>query len=472
MIATANAEGRRMEAWLHFLGEDRSAEESVRTSLSAAGVLLCEIRASHRVPHGVACLSEVDDKTISILREVCENQVSHVIALITSPSELPLTRFWEIINAGASETVVWKEQGTVAKQIYAKLERWAAIDELVQSAVRQLGLVGDSPGWVTLLRMIAEAAHFTDAPILLMGDSGTGKELLARLIHVSGPWPQEQALQHELITLDCSTIVPELSGSELFGHERGAFTHAISSREGVFALADGGTLFLDEVGELPLALQAQLLRAVQEKSYKKVGSNVWHRTDFRLVCATNRDLAAQVERGQFRLDLYHRISGWIFRTLPLDRRRQDILPLATHFLSSFCSQRPVPDFDSAVRDYLVNRDYPGNVRELYQLIRRIAHRHVGNWPITLGDIPPQDIPSAEMPSAWPDKHLVTTIGNALALGIGLRKINQVTTDTAIRLALSSENGNLPRAAHRLGVTDRALQHRRASAKLRDQSSAA
>src|SRR5262249_20244908 len=155
---------------------------------------------------------------------------------------------------------------------------------------------------------------------------------------------------------------------ELFGHERGAFTGAVNPREGAFALADGATLFLDEVGELPLRLQAQLLRAIQEKTYKRVGGNVWQTTDFRLVCATNRDLTDAVERGEFRGDLYSRIGGWVFRTPPLRERPEDILPLSTHFLSTFLPEETLPELDEPVREYFLRRPYPGNVRELRQLV--------------------------------------------------------------------------------------------------------
>jgi len=472
MLLSNSPENRKVEAWFQYLGSDKAAESKVQANLSAAGIQLRTVSNSHSNYHGIACLSAVDSASLTSLREICEGQRSLVIAIVTSPADVTSSHCWQIIKAGASDAVVWQEHSAAAKQVYAKLQRWITTDELVTWGTRELGLIGDSDSWTTLLRSIAEAAHFTDIPILVMGDSGTGKELLARLIHLVGTCRQNKTAQHELITVDCSTIVPELSGSELFGHERGAFTNAVSPREGALALADGGTLFLDEVGELPLLLQTQLLRAVQEKSYKRVGSNVWHETDFRLVCATNRDLASQVEKGQFRLDLYHRIAGWTFRTIPLNQRRQDIIPLACHFLRTCCSGDIAPEFDSAVRDYLLNRDYPGNVRELFQLVRRIGNRHVGQWPITLGDIPPQDVTREGTSLAWPDEHLLATITNALTLGIGLRKINQVTTDTAIRLALRSEKDNLPRAARRLGVTDRALQKRRASTKVQAESSAA
>ena len=179
------------------------------------------------------------------------------------------------------------------------------------------------------MRELVEVGAFTNASVLIEGESGTGKELLAQLVHDLDLRRQKG----DFVILDCAAITPELSGSEFFGHERGAFTGAVNARDGAFALANGGTLFLDEVGELPLTLQAQLLRVVQEHQFKRVGSNTWQRTEFRLVCATNRDLLAGVAEGRFRGDLYHRIAGWVCHVPPLRDRPEDILPLTTHFLS-------------------------------------------------------------------------------------------------------------------------------------------
>ncbi len=190
--------------------------------------------------------------------------------------------------------------------IAARLKRWLTIDELIASPEIRDTLVGEGCAWVSMLRDVVEFARFTDASLLITGESGTGKELVARLIHALDPLRRKR-----LVLLDCSTVVPELSGSEFFGHERGAFTTAVAEREGAFALADGGTLFLDEVGELPLRLQAELLRVVQERTYKRIGSNTWKETNFRLICATNRDLREEKARGAFRADFYHRLAAGI-----------------------------------------------------------------------------------------------------------------------------------------------------------------
>lgn len=450
-------------AWFRFCGGDCSAGNSIRTTLSGG----IRLELSEPMPtegHGVLCFSEINNELFTLLHQIRRQHRGHVLALATNASAVEAGGIWRLLHAGASEVLVWNKRDTVA-QIQARLDRWDAVDELAQAASSELELIGDSTKSCALVRSIIEAARFTDLPILLIGESGTGKELLARLVHRmdvlrtgrrdDSPGP---------VTVDCSTIVPELSGSELFGHERGAFTGAVSFREGAFALADGSTLFLDEVGELPAGLQTQLLRAVQEKTYKRVGSNVWQTSNFRVVCATNRELTESVEKGQFRLDLYHRIAGWVFHTVPLRDRREEIVPMARHFLNA-TRDEPL-ELDDAVHDYLMNRPYPGNVRELRQLAQRIAHRHVGPGPVTIGDIPEEDRPAgAELPRAWPDEQFEKSIADAVALGAGLKEITQATSETAIRIAVQSEKGNLQRAAKRLGITDRALQMRRASGKI-------
>jgi len=256
--------------------------------------------------------------------------------------------------------------------------------------------------------------------------------------------------------LDCSTVVPELSGSEFFGHERGAFTGAASERDGAFALANGGTLFLDEIGELPLPLQAQLLRVVQEHSYKRVGGNTWRRTEFRLVCATNRDLSELVRRGEFRADLYYRIASFVCKLPALRDRSEDIILLAQHFLRQACPNVEAPDLDPAVRNYLLRREYPGNVRDLRQVVSRLMYRYVGDGMITVGNVPPEERPPPEQENGrWLDLPFERAIQRALLFGAGLKEIGRAAEDIAVRIASEQEDGSLSRAARRLGVTERA-----------------
>ena len=451
--------------WFQYFGRDGAHELVVRQCLGSVGVELTFSPNGSPPRYGVLAFAEVDRGLIETIHGLRRQPQCSILGVACSPSSMENGTAWRLLHAGLSDVIGWEGPAT-GSQIAAKLERWRTIDDLTASVLRDDTVAGESRAWLNLLRKVVEAARYSATPILLTGASGTGKEILARLVHKVGSNGGPGGPARELVTVDCSTLIPELSGSELFGHERGAFTGAHVSRDGAFALADGGTLFLDEVGELPLNLQSQLLRAIQEKTYKRVGANVWQKTSFRLVCATNRDLAALVEQGLFRLDLFHRIAGWVFRTTPLNERREDILPLALHFLRALLPG--TPGFDPAVRDYLVSRDYGGNIRELRQLVARMANRHAGSGPITVGDIPEEDRPPDDcIPRAWPDERLDRTLADAIALGVNLRQINAVTTMAAIRIAVQSEQGNLQRAARRLGVTDRALQMRKAAGMLPD-----
>jgi transcriptional regulator with GAF, ATPase, and Fis domain len=368
---------------------------------------------------------------------------------------------WAALAAGASDLLEWPAHtvpadaaaaAAVAAQAAARLRRWREVQRLMDTYAVRACLVGESPAWRALVRSVVEVAAFSQSPVLITGETGTGKEQIAQLIHKLG------GTRGELVVLDCTTLSAELAGSEFFGHERGAFTGAANARDGAFALADGGVLFLDEVGELPLAMQAQLLRVIQEQKYKRVGSNTWQPSRFRLVCATNRDLEACVTDGSFRADLYYRIAGWRCRPPPLRERQSDILPLAEHFIHLLAPDAPPCELDPAVRDYLLTRDYPGNVRDLRQTVARIWYRHCGPGPVTIGDVPPDERPCG-MP-AWPDACFSNAIRHAVDMGMGLGRITQAAGDMAIQLVLEQECDNNQRAAARLGVTDRALQLRR------------
>jgi len=432
----------------------------MRRSLSLAGLELTSFDSTE-VGYGIVGVCGIDHGLVTLIRSLRIRNVPRVLVVASSSSVLSSGDVWRLLHAGAADVVEWSDDED-ANQIVAKVNRYREVESAVMEAVANEQMAGVSPAWRELVRRVVEAGRFSSAPVLLTGESGTGKEHLARLVHSAVSRKLTGPERPQLITVDCTTIVPELSGSELFGHEKGAFTGAHAVREGAFALANHGTLFLDEVGELSLSLQAQLLRAIQEKTYKRVGGNIWLRTDFRLVCATNRDLPELVRSGYFRLDLYHRIAGWVFRTLRIEERREDILPLTRYFLSAIFPGEEI-EINPAVCEYLMNRAYPGNIRELRQLIERIAHRHAGSGPITVGDIPEDDRPAeGAVLLAWPDQKLERTIADAIALGASLKEISSATTATAIRIAVQSERGNLQRAAKRLGVTDRALQMRRAA----------
>jgi transcriptional regulator with GAF, ATPase, and Fis domain len=447
------------EPWIYFCGpNDLLARQAILETLSSNGVVTKSLDINAPSDEGIICFSSINDDLYEFVHEISQNKEKRVLVVPVAGTRLDSTQAWRLLLAGASDVFLWSSAPEMAAKVKARFDRWHEVDELLQTPTVEK-LIGASSVWRSALRQTVEVARFTNAAVLLIGESGTGKELMGRLVHELDP----RASRNELVIVDCTTITPELSGSEFFGHERGAFTGAIGMREGAFAEADGGTLFLDEVGELPPALQAQLLRVVQEGTYKRVGSNVWQRSRFRLVSATNRDLLVSIEQGRFRHDLYHRIGGWVFRVPPLRERREDILPLACHFLRTFLPDISVADFDLPVREYLLSRHYPGNVRDLRQLIARISSRHVGPGPITLGDLPddehPEGAPSKE---TWCIPEFERSIAQALSIGFGLKEISQAAADAATRIAMRQGNGNLRDAARRLGVTDRALQMRRAA----------
>lgn len=401
------------------------------------------------------------DRTTEGLRESVRRYgdcgCERILAVHVGPTPVKVVENWQLLGAGASDVLEWSDGTETAEVIRARVEQWREIDAIVETPLVRDHLVGRSRAWMSVLRQVVELACFSQTSVLITGATGTGKELVARLIHTIDRRPDKTGL----IVLDCSTISPELSGSEFFGHERGAFTSAVSAREGAFALADRGTLFLDEVGELPLRLQAELLRVVQEGTYKKLGGSTWQKTDFRLVCATNRDLQGQLDSGALRRDFYYRIASARIHLPELDKRREDILPLARHFLLEGRPDRKTSALDPALRDYLLTREYPGNVRDLRQLVLQIGLRHVGPGPCTMGSVPEDQRPDpGKLPTLGRDGRFETSIRAALAQGAGLKQIKETAADAAVRIALADEKGDVRRVARRLGVTDRAIQLRR------------
>ena len=448
--------------WHRIFRQDGFAvDASPLEALAAAGVLTYPLDTAEPRGAGIVLFDQITAPLCEFACEASRNGVERVLAIAPSHEVLANGGAWRLLRSGVSDVFAWDHSPQPEREVAARLERWSAVDRLVDSPLVRSNLVGRSPGWISMLRQVVEVATFTDSALLITGESGTGKELVARLVHSLDP----RQRKNELVVLDCTTIVPELSGSEFFGHERGAFTGATGPRDGAFALADHGTLFLDEVGELAPSLQAQLLRGVQEHTFKRVGGNSWKRAEFRLVCATNRELLDEVARGRFRADLYYRIASVVCHLPPLRDRPGDIIPLFQHFFMEHGAGNEPPELDEPVREYLLRREYPGNVRDLKQLVARIAYRHVGPGPITVGDLPEAEWPAVSVDEEnWRGVALDTSIRRAVAQGVGLKEIGRLATETAIRIALDDEEGNLQRAAQKLGVTDRALQMRKAASR--------
>ena len=442
--------------WIDFIDADEM--RPIVLDAFARGGLHLAAPADERDGPGLLVVADARPPTLERVRQACRGAMVIVLAL---PSCAEPGEVWALLDAGARDVLPWRAERPPVAAVRARLDRAARVRGILDGERVAGRLVGRSAAWREFLADVAEQALYGRTPLLLLGETGTGKELVARLMHDLDPHPQG-----ELVIVDCTTLTAELAGSELFGHERGAFTGAALAREGAVARAHGGTLFLDEVGELAPGLQTQLLRLLQEGCYKRVGGNAWQHAEFRLVAATHRDLADWVAQGRFRADLYHRLAGAVCRTPPLRERRDDVLLLARHvqrgFKPSDGDARP-DGFEEPVARYLEARDYPGNVRELRNVVLRLCQRHAGGGPLTAGDLPADERPAASTaPSlARLEAGFEAAVGEAMALGLGLRDIGLAATDCAVRLAMAREDGSLQRAARRLGVTDRALQLRRA-----------
>jgi transcriptional regulator with GAF, ATPase, and Fis domain len=435
------------------------SRQMVERDLEEAGVRSDALKLGPPMGPGLVFFDRVSADVCAALREATQGGPNCVLAVATRRNALDSAACWRLLGAGASDVLAWDPTRSPGSEIAARLERWEAVETLVSTPLVQEKLVGKSPAWRRALHAVVEVARFSESSVLISGESGTGKELMGPLIHALDARPAKR----DLVILDCTTVVPTLSGSEFFGHEKGAFTGAVAAREGAFELADGGTLFLDEVGELPLPLQAELLRVIQEGMFKRVGSNTWRKTSFRLLCATNRDLLEEQAKGQFRRDLYYRIAAWTCRLPSLRERVDDIPLLVRHFLRQMRPDAGDVELDEAVTGLLLRRDYEGNVRDLRHLVAQMSNRHVGPGPLTVGDVPPEERPSCEEEVGfWRAHGFEQGIRLAVSQRVTLRDIIRSAGDVAMSAALAEENGSVQRAARRLGVTDRALQMRRAA----------
>jgi Nif-specific regulatory protein len=293
-------------------------------------------------------------------------------------------------------------------------------------------MVGESPRMREIYRLLHRVAA-TDSTVLLLGESGTGKELAARALHRASP-----RAERPFVAVNCATLSETLLESELFGHERGAFTGALSRKMGKVEVADSGTLFLDEVGEIPLPLQAKLLRFLQEREFERLGSTRPIRVDVRVIAATNRDLERAARAGAFREDLYYRLNVIALHLPPLRERREDIPLLASHFAAQTSRRlgRPVAGFTPEARASLLRYDWPGNVRELANAVERA---------IVLGEddlIRPEDLPEAVLEAgSGPGAPAVTRYHETL----------NETKKRLILTALAEANGNVTKAGALLGL---------------------
>jgi len=328
-----------------------------------------------RTPHVLFGLDESAQATCNALDPLAENEEAKEIQLRTKSGQLR----WAYLKTAPFRNCSGEIVGRVAALgCIEKLKALERENEILLAETREnLGhIVGESLALKKVLSQIATVAP-TEAGVLVLGESGTGKELVARAVHELSARKDQP-----LVRVNCASIPKELFESEFFGHVRGAFTGAIKDRTGRFELADGGTLFLDEVGEIPLELQGKLLRVLQEGQFERVGDERTRRVNVRLVAATNRDLQAEAKAGRFRLDLYYRLSVFPIELPPLRERREDLEPLAAHFLRQGARRLgvPAPRLTKAHVQQLQSYDWPGNIRELQNVIERaviLARGHNG-----------------------------------------------------------------------------------------------
>jgi DNA-binding NtrC family response regulator len=320
-------------------------------------------------------------------------------------------------------------------------ENEALREELRGKGITTDQIIYESTAMDEVINLAGRVAN-SNATMLIQGESGTGKELVARLIHTLSPRSQKP-----MITVNCAALPENLLESELFGHEKGAFTGASQRRIGRFEEADGGTLFLDEIGELSPSVQVKLLRFLQEREFQRIGGNSTIRTDVRIVTATNRDLDAKIGEGSFREDLFYRLNVVTIEIPPLRERKEDIPPLIDHFLNRFATEngKIVQGTDLETRDLLLKYDYPGNVRELENIIERAV-------VITRSDV----VSSRDLPfsgsSPGEAKSEVTATASLKTSLEGLE--HQMIKD-----AMTQTKNHQTRAASLLGISERTLRYK-------------
>ncbi|HEV2671864.1 MAG TPA: sigma 54-interacting transcriptional regulator [Gemmatimonadales bacterium] len=380
-----------------------------------------------------------------------EPDLPSFLTQLTVPSDIPIAA----VGAAASHRVAAHAVAAGAADYFALPEDREALRDFAAAALtrRRAALarasraqfeaqahafreiVGASPALRSTLERTARVLPHADAAVLITGETGTGKELLARALHYGGP-----RAAAPFVELNCAAIPAQLLESELFGHERGAFTDAKTAKPGLFEAADGGTLLLDEINRLAPELQSKLLRALEEKTTRRLGATTSRRVDVRIIAATNADLAAEARAGRFREDLFYRLNVISLHLPPLRERDEDVLLLAAAFLKKFSAQYglPEPSLNPEVRRALLAHTWPGNVRELRNAIERALLLS------TPGDLDLGELAPAGSAVAAP---------GALPFPARLADIIQA----AARAMLEATGGNRSEAARRLGISRSRLQ---------------
>lgn len=417
-----------LEALLRGWGYQVSLAHNGREALEQVhqrvfDLVLCDIR-----------MAEMDG--IETLKEIKAWNPSIPVLIMTAYSSVGTAV--EALKSGALDYLIKpldfdNLQQTLAQALVHTRQADSAVPA---SPAAHFGMVGDSPAMQALLHNIALVAP-SDATVLIHGESGTGKELVARALHASSA-----RCDKPLVTLNCAALNESLLESELFGHEKGAFTGADRRREGRFVEASGGTLFLDEIGDISPLMQVRLLRAIQEREVQRVGSNQTISVDVRLIAATHRDLAEEVNAGRFRQDLYYRLNVVTIDMPPLRQRREDIPALAHYFLKRYAerNRKAVQGFTPQAMDLLIHYDWPGNIRELENAVERAVVLLTGEY------ISERELPLAIAGTPVP---ILSSADDEILPLVEVEK-------EVILSALEKTGGNKTEAARQLGITRKTL----------------
>ena len=397
----------------------RAALEQIREQVF--DLVLCDVRMAEM--DGIVTLKEIKalNPSIPVLIMTAFSSVETAVEALKTGAQDYLIKPLDFDNL----------QQTLEKSLAHTRD---IISEPQSISATQFGMVGKSPAMQQLLSEIALVAP-SDATVLIHGDSGTGKELVARALHASSARSDKP-----LVTLNCAALNESLLESELFGHEKGAFTGADKRREGRFVEADGGTLFLDEIGDISPMMQMRLLRAIQEREVQRVGSNQTLSVDVRLIAATHRDLAEEVSAGRFRQDLYYRLNVVTIEMPPLRQRREDIPLLAEYFLRRFAerNRKRVKGFTPQAMDLLIHYGWPGNIRELENAVERSVVLLTGEY-----------ISERELPLAVAGTPISQMQASTIQPLVEVEK-------EVILAALEKTGGNKTEAARQLGITRKTL----------------
>jgi DNA-binding NtrC family response regulator len=427
--------------------DDRAIRKIVRDRLRAAGHSV-EVAEDGRA--ALALIERIEPALVLLDLQMPELDGFAVLDALRKQTESPLVI---VITAHGSIEAAVRAMKAGAHDFLQKPFEAAHLEHVVTKALdcgrlrRDVGIlrgevetrhrlvVGESRRMCEVVEL-AERAAPSEATVLLNGESGTGKEVLARAIHAAS-----RRADGPFVGINCAALNAELLESELFGHEKGAFTGAVRTKPGRLEMAAGGTLFLDEIGELRPALQAKLLRVLQEREYERVGGTRTLRADVRVIAATNRDLERSVNAGEFRPDLYYRLKVVTLKLPALRERREDIRPLATHFLARFAGEagRVSLRLDEVVVTRLEQYAWPGNVRELANVLERAVVLSSEDV-LTIDDLP-EELQTPDQPSAATSPS-----------GPGYHDAVAAAKRSILREALRAEGGHQTRAAKRLGLT--------------------